>query len=61
MLAAHGGTEQQFSFKPSEYIKFRIKKRKHGGRVSIQAAESDLHSRDRPRADEQSNRFCRHT
>jgi hypothetical protein len=26
MLAAHGSTEQQFPFKPSEYIKFRIKK-----------------------------------
>jgi hypothetical protein len=32
-------------------------KKKYGGRVSIQAADSDLHSRDGP----PSNRFCRDT
>lgn len=34
-------------------LNLKLKKKKHGGRVSIQAAESDLHSQDGPRAAEQ--------
>jgi hypothetical protein len=49
MLPAHGCTKHRFSFTQPACIK-QPKKKKYGGCVSMQAAESDLHSKNKHQA-----------